>query len=186
MFQNNNYGIIGSGDIIDQGNGSYTNGNKFDNNADWDLLWMNFDTTFFQFYETFAAGSSPNYSSGNPTTTLNGVSISVPCNFTPVSMGKSVPSCFNNLKQFYADKNRQEKLINPEGLYFLTENSLTLREQINSDYLSLVNCFDALGRTYQLEAIQVDSKGVIFNIQNLTSGIYYLSFNNKVIKFYKI
>ncbi len=111
LFQNNAYGIIGSGDINTQGNGAYTNGNKFDGNSSWDLCWMDFDLTKFDWYKSGAPTADPTVTSGS--LTLNGSSISSPSNYNSVN-GKTNPACFYNFLMAFPNKKIEPNTNRPK------------------------------------------------------------------------
>lgn len=186
FFQNNTYAIIGSGDINDQGNGTYTNGNYFDGNNYWGLCWMDFDLSWFLWYKTIRTGSTPNAGVSQPNLTLNGTTItSGNSNFVP-STSFNEASCFPNFFIAYPEKTIKQYTGEPKISNTMVNNELTVSTQnINSTNRNII-CYDALGRTYNLELISSENRIYKYNTSNLASGIYFISVNNAPFKFYKI
>lgn len=188
LFQNNAYGIIGSGDINTQGNGSYTNGNKFDGNSTWDLCWMDFDSypSWFSWYHSASTGSEPNATVSHPNFTINASSISyATVNFVPAPF-KNNPACFSNFLIANPDRNIKPYTNEPKISNNIVSNEIKINSINTNSTATNIVCYDALGRIYDLELISFENGIYKFNTKDLAAGVYFISINNVPLKFYKL
>lgn len=191
QFKNNEYAIVGSGNIVDQGNSSGTNGNKFDLNKQWDLAWMDYDipsTNWFKYFgNTASTGATPNPSlvalMYSPIT-LNGSVINLGANnYQPFNTSINA-SCFSALKIATTSNDIKVNTDEVKILNSVVKEEITISKFPNN--LNSINCFDAMGRIFSLELISYENDTYRFNAQNLAAGIYYITLNNVYLKFYKL
>lgn len=189
LFRNNDYSIVGSGDIRDQGNSTTANGNEFDNNYKrWDLVWEDSNSPIFTFYGSTVSGSLPNTDptlTYSPSIVLNGNTFSSSSSdFNTVSTAFD-PACFNTLLISHPTHTIQEYSKKPVVQYQEKQNEMIIKTDNTTEMPNTVLCYDALGRSYSLTLISFENGIYKFDTKFLSSGIYYISINNISLKFYK-
>lgn len=193
-FKNNNYAIMGCGNLIDQGTYLLSNGNKWDNNYYWDWLWDAsyniYLVPFTYFYDNGAITdqvmNQPNAfgSLSKSNTVVNGVNPAFDDFATSGQIG-IVAACFGGLMKTGPSIGIIEKttfdhivLNNP------VENELILR---GSDLKpSNIICYDALGKSFNLSLTSFSETTCIFNVEGLATGMYFITVNNQNLKFIKL
>lgn len=188
-FKDNDFAIVGSGNLMDQGNTTNDNGNKWTNNNNFDLLWDNSFTgaTNFSYYSKsgYSAGvnsNEPNVNASSGSLIING--INTPVDFTPASSSTLNP-CWAGLMK----TGKSNGISNQsESSSIKTSNPIS-NELIISGFNYLTDyliCFDAIGKSYILSRTSFSENASTFNTQNLSAGIYFISINNQTFKIYKL
>ncbi len=195
-FNNNGVCIIGAGSIIDQGSNSLSNGNKFDNNNYWDILWDNSftgNTQFVYYFDDLITPQSledmnkPNESSSlsYPNITVNGVSPGT-ADFTNTGVNSiSVGTCFSGLSTPGGYSGIPKKVsISTNTINNPISNELILRGP--KLQLKDIICYDALGKSHNLSIISYSEGLCRFSAEGLAAGMYFITINNQNLKFIKL
>jgi len=187
-LNSNNIGIVGSGNLINQGSATFSHDNYCSNNVEWDIIWGNGNPSFLNFY----SGYQPNFPSslskpikvinGSPYDQSNNTWIEVytstidPC--LPLSIHPNsikVDSSFTNWNDLNVYPNPFKDQLYIEYKYGELSNFPTMFN-ING---KLINC-----------NMQLLNGKVIVNTQNLPKGVYIIhvkldgnNTNVKVVKF---
>ena len=183
-FHQCEYGIVGSGYLIDQiDNGTPEDaGNVFHSSLIWDILWENSSTPYFTYYTYYLF--PPNYSSlclRTPTFLNNNLvtfsqfnadywaaTFPAPCRIfmktTPESQNPFSKVEYTNIK------------IYPNPI----NNSFTIT--MNKVIADKVEIFDVLGRVVYSRSIFAENQNIEINISNWNTGIYFVKvYNNDIV-----
>ncbi len=184
IFIANYNAIIGSGEMIDQGDASIDAGNTFLGSTYYDVLWEN-PTTWVNYYAT--SGFTPNTSAGMPGATLNGILLpSGISQFNSLLSANDAPCRMYSKKQtglLDNNKTNTESIAvypNPIGSTFTIE--LTKYNATNS-----IEIVDILGRIVHSNS-NPQSATIQVNSDSWNAGVYFVRIlnNNELVDVKKI